>query len=99
MNFQMPPGSPPESWLNTIRNEAVPKLEAFAPDMLLLSAGFDGHRLDPLGNQLLEAEHYGEITRMIKHIANGKIVSFLEGGYHLTALGQCVVSHVKALQE
>ncbi len=99
MNFQMPPGSPPESWLNTTRSEVVPKLEAFKPDMLLLSAGFDGHRLDPLGNQLLEAEHYGEITRMINHIANGKIVSFLEGGYHLSALGQCVVQHIKALQE
>ena len=82
-----------------MRDSVVPELEKFAPDMLLLSAGFDGHRRDPLGNQLLEAEHYGEMTRMIKHIAGGKIVSFLEGGYHLTALGQCVVSHVKALQE
>ncbi len=99
MNFQMPPGSLPELWITTIQENVVPQLEAFKPDMLLLSVGFDGHRLDPLGNQLLEVEHYGEITRMIKHIANGKIVSFLEGGYHLTALGQCVVSHVKALQE
>ena len=99
LNFQMPPGCPPEQWINTMRDSVVPELEKFTPDMLLLSAGFDGHRLDPLGNQLLEAEHYGEMTRMVKHIAGGKIVSFLEGGYHLTALGQCVVSHVKALQE
>lgn len=99
LNFQMPPGASPESWATTVQKHVVPQLESFAPDMLLVSAGFDGHRLDPLGNQLLEVEHYVEITRMIKHIANGKIVSFLEGGYHLTALGQCVVNHVKALQE
>ena len=99
MNLQIPPGASPELWINTTRKHVVPQLEAYKPDILLLSVGFDGHHLDPLGNQLLEAEHYCEITRMIKHIANGKIVSFLEGGYHLTALGQCVVSHVKALQE
>ncbi len=99
LNIQFPPGSGSEQWLTAMRDIAVPALEAFAPEMLLLSVGFDGHRLDPLGNQLLEAQDYGAMTRMIKHIADGRIVSFLEGGYHLTALGQCAVSHLEALRE
>ncbi|HDP34377.1 MAG TPA: histone deacetylase [Candidatus Hydrogenedentes bacterium] len=99
LNFQMPPGCSPDRWLETVRDVVLPQLESFAPDMFLMSAGFDGHRLDPLGNQLLEAEHYGEITRMTRHIADGRIVSFLEGGYHLTALGLCAISHVRALME
>ena len=99
LNFQMPPGCPPEQWLNTIRDIAVPQLETFAPDFLLLSAGFDAHHLDPLGNQRLESEHFGEITRMVKHIADGRIISFLEGGYHLDALGESAAEHVQALME
>lgn len=99
LNFQMAPGSPPEQWLNIIRDVAVPQLEAFGPDFLLLSAGFDAHRLDPLGNQRLESEHFGQITRMVKHIANGRIISFLEGGYHLEALGESAAEHVQALME
>lgn len=99
INFQMPPGCSPEQWITTIKGSVVPQLERFAPDFLLLSAGFDAHRLDPLGNQLLEAHHFAEITRLIKHIAHGKIISFLEGGYHLGALGESAVAHVEALME
>ncbi len=99
LNFQFAPGSSPMLWINTIEGQAVPTLTAFAPDILLLSAGFDAHRLDPLGNQLLESEHYGQITRMVKHIAGGRIISFLEGGYHLGALGESVAEHVQALME
>lgn len=99
LNIQMPPGCSPRQWTKVMRDVVVPQLELFAPDFLLLSAGFDGHRLDPLGNQLLEAEDYAEMTRMIKHIADGRIVSFLEGGYHLDALGMCAISHVRALME
>ncbi len=99
LNIQMPPGCSPEQWTRTIEGMAAPQLELFAPDFLLLSSGFDGHRLDPLGNQLLEAADYGAMTRLVRHIAGGRIVSFLEGGYHLTALGQCAVSHVSALME
>ncbi len=99
LNFQMAPHSSPMQWINTIQGEVVPRLEAFAPDFLLLSAGFDAHRLDPLGNQLLESRHFGEITRLVKHIAGGRIISFLEGGYHLTALGESVAEHLRALME
>ncbi len=99
LNFQMAPGSSPMQWINTIQGAVVPQLESFAPDFLLISAGFDAHRLDPLGNQLLESRHFGEITRLIKHIAGGRTISFLEGGYHLGALGESVAEHVQALME
>lgn len=99
LNFQMPPGCDPMQWVNTVRDDAAPQLDAFGADFLLVSAGFDAHRLDPLGNQLLESEHFGQITRALKHIAGGRIISFLEGGYHPEALGESVTEHVKALME
>lgn len=99
LNIQIPPGSSPEAWLNGIRDIALPQLEAFAPDFLLLSAGFDAHYLDPLGNQNLRSEHFGQITRMIRHLAKGRIISFLEGGYNLEALGESAVEHIQALME
>ncbi len=97
LNFQMPPGCSPDQWINTVRGVVVPQLQLFAPDFLLISAGFDAHRLDPLGNQLLEAEHFAEMTRLVRDIAQGRIVSFLEGGYHPTAVGQSAVAHLQAL--
>ncbi len=99
LNFQMAPGSSPMQWINTIQGAVAPQLESFAPDFFLISAGFDAHRLDPLGNQLLESRHFGEITRLVRHIAGGRIISFLEGGYHLGALGESVAEHVQALAE
>lgn len=99
LNFQMPPGCSPDQWINTVKGVVVPQLQLFAPDFLLISAGFDAHRLDPLGNQLLEAAHFGEITRLVRDIARGKVVSFLEGGYHLEALGTSSIAHVGALSE
>jgi len=97
LNFQMPPGCSPDQWINTVRGVVVPQLQLFAPDFLLISAGFDAHRLDPLGNQLLEAEHFAEMTRLVRDIAQGRIVSFLEGGYHPTAVGVSAVAHLQAL--
>ena len=81
----MPPGGTSDQWLDTIKEVALPQLTAFAPNFLLLSAGFDAHRMDPLANQLLESEDFGTITRMVKPLADGRIISFLEGGYSLDA--------------
>ena len=82
-----------------MKSEAIPALEAFAPEFLLISCGFDAHKLDPLSHQNLETEHYAEMTRMVKHIADGKIVSLLEGGYSLEALGEAPIAHFRALME
>ncbi|MDP4026169.1 histone deacetylase family protein [Methylobacterium sp. NEAU 140] len=77
------------------------RLEAFRPDVILISAGFDGHRLDPLANLRLEAEDFGWATRRLMELADrcagGRIVSVLEGGYSLEGLGKSVGAHVDAL--
>lgn len=80
-------------------------LEDFAkrirPDVVLLSAGFDAHRLDPVGDLGLEVEDYAELTESVQAIANeycdGRIVSVLEGGYNVNVLPLCVETHLKTL--
>ena len=77
------------------------KLDAFAPEMIFISAGFDGHAEDALGHLRLVEADYEWVTSQIKKIADkhcgGKIVSMLEGGYALSALSRSVVAHIKAL--
>ncbi len=99
LNLPMPPGTPREAWLEAIEERAVPELEDFAPDFLLISCGFDAHSLDPLSQQHLRTEDYAAMTHMVKHLAGGKIVSLLEGGYHLETLGESAVAHFRALAE
>jgi acetoin utilization deacetylase AcuC-like enzyme len=72
-------------------------LKDFAPDLVIISAGFDGHRADPLGQLLLEDETYALMTQRLKEAAPDKVVSCLEGGYNLSTLGATVRAHVAAL--
>jgi acetoin utilization deacetylase AcuC-like enzyme len=79
----------------------LPRLREFRPDLIVISAGFDAHRRDPLANlQLVEAD-FGWVTRQIMAVADtsaqGRIVSVLEGGYDLEALAQSAAAHVTAL--
>jgi acetoin utilization deacetylase AcuC-like enzyme len=71
--------------------------------MLFVSAGFDAHREDDLGNMALVEDDYAWITQQIRQVAakhaKGRIVSCLEGGYNLSALGRSVVAHVRALAD
>ncbi|MBI2431726.1 MAG: histone deacetylase [Candidatus Hydrogenedentes bacterium] len=99
LNIQLPPGSGPEAWLGGLQDRVMPEIEQFDPEFLLISCGFDAHRLDPLASQRLESESFAEMTRLVKPLAGGKIVSLLEGGYDLTALGESAVAHFRALQE
>jgi acetoin utilization deacetylase AcuC-like enzyme len=78
--------------------KVLPAMLEFAPDFLLISAGFDGHKMDPLGGLGLETETYAELTRKAKTVSQ-RVVSILEGGYNLDALGECAAAHFKALQE
>ncbi len=77
------------------------RLEAFKPDLIIISAGFDAHRLDPLANLRLEAEDFAWATRRLmeaaERSAGGRIVSVLEGGYSLEGLSRSVAAHVNAL--
>jgi acetoin utilization deacetylase AcuC-like enzyme len=81
----------------------LPALHAFKPDMIFISAGFDAHREDDIGGMGLVEDDYAWITTQIMAVAKehsaGRIVSCLEGGYNLSALGRSVVAHLKALAE
>jgi acetoin utilization deacetylase AcuC-like enzyme len=84
-----------------IEQEWLPALEEFKPEMIFISAGFDAHREDDLGQLGLVEADYTWMTQQIKAVANkhakGRIVSSLEGGYNLDALGRSVEAHVRAL--
>jgi acetoin utilization deacetylase AcuC-like enzyme len=84
-----------------IEQNWMPALERFKPQMLFISAGFDGHREDELGQLGLVEADYEWITTMLMDVAarhaQGRIVSCLEGGYALSALGRSVVAHVRVL--
>ena len=73
----------------------------FHPDLVIISAGFDSHRQDPLGNLMLEDVDFGEMTKEVLRIAEkhsaGRVIGLLEGGYNLVVLGGCVQRHLSAL--
>jgi len=73
----------------------------FTPDLIMISAGFDAHRSDPLGQLLLQDEDFVEMTATVKNwakeVCGGRLVSSLEGGYNLQTLGETVRNHVAEL--
>lgn len=81
----------------------LPRLEEFRPEMIFISAGFDAHREDDLGQMGLVEQDYAWITTQIKEVARrhsqGRIVSALEGGYNLSALGRSVEAHIRVLAD
>ncbi len=101
-NAIVAPGAARETWRAGFEG-LMDKVDAFSPDLILVSAGFDAHVRDPLSAQNLEAEDFAWATRAIVSVANarsrGRIVSSLEGGYDLQALGRSAAAHVSALQE
>ena len=103
VNAPVPPHAAREAWRNTLAGVLMPALDEFAPDLILISAGFDAHRRDPLAHQSLEAEDFAWATRAVIEVARrrcgGKVVSSLEGGYDLQGLGASAVAHVQALGE
>ncbi|MYM84047.1 histone deacetylase family protein [Duganella sp. FT50W] len=86
-----------------VTEQWLPALHAFKPEMIFISAGFDAHREDDIGGMGLVEADYAWITAQIMDVARayaqGRIVSCLEGGYNLSALGRSVVAHLKALAE
>jgi len=81
----------------------MPRLEAHRPQMIFISAGFDAHREDDLGQMGLVEQDFAWITQRIKDVAKrhaqGRIVSCLEGGYNLSALARSVEAHLRVLAE
>ena len=82
-------------------DKAMEKLASFKPEFILISAGFDTYKDDPLGGLGLEVEDYAHLTKQVRDVAektcHGKIVSALEGGYSLSGIPLCIETHLKAL--
>jgi len=102
MNIPFAPGCGDEEYIDAFRARVIPKLDDFKPQVLLLSAGFDAHREDPLAQMELSEDGFAEMTTMLvdaaKRHCGGRVISSLEGGYNLRALGRSVVRHLIALR-
>ncbi len=100
VNAPLPPGSSSEDFRDAF-GFIRPAIKDFAPDLLLISAGFDAHHADPLAQMNLNEADFAWITTQLMAIADasakGRVVSVLEGGYDLSALASSVQAHVKAL--
>ena len=101
VNLPLPPGCGSEMFRARVANELLPALRRFAPQLIVISAGFDAHRLDPLASMNLEDADFDWITREVMAIAadacQGRIVSILEGGYSAAGLAGGCAAHVGAL--
>jgi len=103
LNVPLPPMSDGAALRAVWRERLLPAAAAFAPQLLLVSAGFDAHRLDPLAQVQAEAEDFRwlgrEIAALARGCAGGRVVSLLEGGYSLEALRDCSVAWLSGLLE
>jgi acetoin utilization deacetylase AcuC-like enzyme len=100
-NVPLRAGSGDDEYLQVFRTEFQDSINTFQPDMIMISAGFDAHRDDPLAQMNVSIEGFAELTRLVKEAAgkycNGRIVSVLEGGYDLKALADSVCAHIQVL--
>ena len=101
LNVPLPPMADGEQFRHALAERIGPALIEFDPDLLIISAGFDAHADDPLASLVLETEDFAWATRELMRIADmvcdGRIVSCLEGGYDLHALGEAAAAHVREL--
>jgi len=102
LNAPLPPGAGRAEWRRAMEQSVLPALHAFAPELILVSAGFDAHKADPLAQMELEDEDFAWAGQVLREAAlqhcNGKLVSTLEGGYDLPALARSAVAYLGALQ-
>ena len=103
VNVPLPAGTTGSVYREAFSARILPRLEAFRPQMLFFSAGFDGHRDDDMAQFALVEADYAWITRQVMDVAarhaEGRIVSVLEGGYQLDALGRSVAEHIRTLAD
>src|SRR3984885_10789942 len=103
VNAPLRAGDGGDAFREAMETAILPRIEAFAPDLVIISAGFDAHRRDPLGNLNLTEADFAWATRKLMEIgrrrAHERVVSVLEGGYDLEGLSRSVAAHVKALME
>lgn len=103
LNCPMPPYSDNEAYHQVFVHKILPAFREYRPDFIILSAGFDAHRDDPLAQEMLTVEGFNGMLNGIKELAHqfagGRMVSVLEGGYHYQALAECIQSHLEILLE
>jgi acetoin utilization deacetylase AcuC-like enzyme len=103
VNVELKQGDGDEAVLKAYAEKLVPAADAFKPDLVLISCGFDSHKDDLLGRLAITSEGFGKMTRVVKGIAErhakGRLVSVLEGGYLLENLASASEAHVRALME
>jgi len=100
LNLPVPPGSGEALWLSLLEHIAMPAAREFAPDLVLVSAGFDAHRADPLASCVLETASFREMARHVRVLGehlDAPVGVVLEGGYDLDALGASVVAALEGL--
>lgn len=103
LNIPLPAGTGSSQWRAAIEEKWLPALDKFAPELIMISAGFDSHQADDMGGfNLLEADFQWithEVCKVAKAHAQGRVISCLEGGYELSSLARSVVAHIKELVE
>ena len=101
LNLPLRPHSDDSDYLTALKKEALPRLQAFAPQFVFISAGFDAHVNDPLAHMNVTREGYREMGQLVldlaQETAEGRLVTVLEGGYNLEVLEECVEDHVRLL--
>lgn len=101
VNCPLPAFSPPALFRQAVTEQWIPAINAHKPDLILISAGFDAHREDPMGDLNFEEEDYVWVTEQIMdlaaHFSKGRIISVLEGGYNPVALAFCTLAHIEVL--
>lgn len=101
VNVPLPAGATDDPVVRAFKDHLLPAADAFRPDFILISAGFDGHRDDPLAHLMVTEDGFRMLTELVMTIAQrhaqGRVVSVLEGGYNLEALSRSVEAHLNAL--
>jgi acetoin utilization deacetylase AcuC-like enzyme len=101
INVPLPPGCGDKEFVAALQEMLKPRALEFDPDFVLISAGFDAHKDDPLGGMQITPEGFAQMTRTVKEIAEkscqGRLVSVLEGGYGFSGLARSISEHILAL--
>jgi acetoin utilization deacetylase AcuC-like enzyme len=103
VNRPLPAGTGSREWRRVVEADILPAIDSFAPALIMVSAGFDAHRADPLAMMELAEDDYRWVTTQLVELAEkhseGRVVSVLEGGYDLNALAQSALAHLNALRQ
>lgn len=103
LNIPLPAESNDRDYIDILESSVAPTIEHFQPDLIMISAGFDAHERDPLGHMNVSTDGFAHMTKIVRDLANqwcgGKVISVLEGGYDLTALGESVSAHLRVLAD